>query len=389
MEQHIWNIVSKCWPNDDFNVVPAEDGQLKSFPDDEVSVVYPVLSKDFHFETIAGVRTKHTSEIFKCDTAYNHEHEGLILARLVGSTIYFLFSANDELEATVNTLLQVLIPKAKEAAEKSQLKQFKNAVSAAIEKRVSEYKDRIKENEEEGQKLEQQLLNLHRQINTDTQAFNALNGTKGQWKKKAQREFAYLHRLTENLYVSIRVDGEKIIAKTSEVSISFDGSTYDIGEFEIKIDLPTGDLDIKNLTHEVDGYDHPHISDGKPCLGNIGNGVIRMLTEFELFGALQIIHKFLHSYNSSSPFLKIEHWDPDYEDENQKNYESCRDDNSGYACIECGGEDGNCPFYDEAFEVCLENSSLDECIHCDYQCHKGRQRIQRQQQRQQTEVQAA
>ncbi len=44
---------------------------------------------------IAGVRTKHSSEIFKSDKAYNHEHEGLILARLIGSTIYILFSAND------------------------------------------------------------------------------------------------------------------------------------------------------------------------------------------------------------------------------------------------------------------------------------------------------
>ena len=385
MEQLIWNILNKKWPNADFNVLPAEDGQLKTFPDDEVSVVYPVLSKDFHYETIAGIRTKHSSEIFKCDKAYNHEHEGLILARLIGSTIYFLFSANDELEAIVNASLQVLIPKAKEFAEKSQLKQFKNAVSSAIESRVREYKDRIKENEEESQNLEQQLLNLHRQIDTDTQAFNALDGTKGQWKKKAVKEFEYLHRLTDSLYKSIRVDGEKLIATTSDVSINYDGSSFDIGEFEVKINLPTGDLDIQNLTHAIDSYQHPHISDGKPCLGNIGSGVIRMLAEFELFGALQIIHKFLHSYNSDSPYLKIEHWDPDYVDDNQRNYESCRDDNSRYACVECGGEDGNCPFYDEAYESCLENSSLDECTNCEYQCHSGRQRIQRQQ----TEVQAA
>jgi hypothetical protein len=384
MEQLIWNILSKNWLNNDFNVAPSEDGQLKTFPDDEVTIVYPVLSKDFHFETIAGVRTKHSSEIFKCDKAYNHEHEGLILARLVGSTIYFLFSASEELEPIVNAVLQVLIPKAKESAEKSQLKQFKNAVSSAIETRVSEYKDRIEENEEEAQKLEQQLLNLQRQINTDAQAYKALDGTKGQWKKKAAREFEYLHRLTESLYESIRVDGEKLIAKTSEVSINYDGSSYEIGIFEVKIDLPTGDLDIQNLTHKVAGYQHPHISDGKPCLGNIGSGVIRMLAEFELFGALQIIHKFLHSYNSQSPYHKIEHWNPDYVDDNQKNYESCRDNNSGYECVECGGDDGNCPFYDEAYEVCLENSSLDECTNCEYQCHSGRQRIQRQQTEAQT-----
>jgi hypothetical protein len=384
--------LSKNWLREDFNVVPAEDGQLRSFPDDKVSIVYPVLSKDFHFETIAGVRTKHSSEIFKCDKAYNHEHEGKILARLIGSTIYFLFSANDELEPIVNAVLQVLIPKAKEAADKSQLKQFKNAVSLAIEKRVDEYKDRIEENEEESQKLERQILNLHRQIDTDKQAYKALDGTKGQWKKKAEREFEYLQRLTDNLYQSIRVDGEKLIAKTYEVSINYDGSSYEIGEFEIKIDLPTGDLDIKNLTHEVDGYEHPHISGGKPCLGNIGNGVIRMLAEFELFGALQIIHRFLHSYNPDSPYHKIEHWNPDFEDDNRDRYESCRNDNSGFACVECGGEDGNCPFYDEGFEVCLENASLDDCVECSYQCHMGRQRIQREREQQnqpQTEVQAA
>ncbi len=386
MEQQIWNILNKCWPNDDFGVMPAEDGQLRTLPDDAVSIVYPVLSKDFHFETIAGVRAKHSPDIFTSDKAYNHEHEGLILARLIGSSIYFLFSANDELEPVVDSVLQVLIPKAKEAAEKSQLKQFKNAVSSAIETRVKEYRKRIEENEEESQNLERQLQNLHRQINTDTQAFSALDGTKGQWKKKAEREFDYLQRLTENLYESIRIDGDKLIAKTSEVSINYDGSSYEIGEFEVRIDLPSGDLDIQNLTHEVDGYQHPHISDGKPCLGNIGSGVIRMLAEFELFGALQIIHKFLHSYNPHSPFHKIEYWNPDHEDENRKNYEDCRDDNSGYACVECGGEDGNCPFYDEAFEVCMENSSLEECTRCDYQCHMGRQRIQRQRQ---TEVQAA
>jgi hypothetical protein len=392
MEELLWNIINELFEGDTINVVQSEDGTpMNDLPQNQVNIVYTVLSKDFHYETINGQRIKHSQEIFEVDASTIHTHDCITLARLTGSIIYLLFSWNEGADAILEAILQDLVPKAKEAIQNSLHHQFKTSISSAIEARVQEYRDRIKQNDEEAGDMERQILNLRRQIHTDSQALEALDGTKGQWKQKAVKEFESLRHLIPNYYASYRIDDGKLIAKTHEVSIPYDGCTYDIGVFEVKITLATGDLEIANLTHEVDGYEHPHISGGRPCLGNIGKGVIRMLAEFELFGALQMIHSFLHSYNEDSPYHKIEHWDPGYENEEDSHFQNCRDNNSGYECVECGGEGGECPFYDEAFEVCVERSSLDDCVNCEYQCRLGRERIQRHQsnQQHQTEVQAA
>ena len=392
MEELLWNIINELFEGDTINVVQSEDGTpMNDLSQDHVNIVYTVLSKDFHYETIDGQRIKHSQAIFSVEPSIDYTHEGITLARLRGSTIYLLFSWNEGADAILEAVLKDLVPKAKEVIANSLHHQFKTSISSAIEARVQEYRDRIKGNDEEAGDMERQILNLRRQIHTDTQALEALDGTKGQWKQKAHKEFENLQHLIPNYYEGFRIDDGKLIAKTHEVSISYDGCSYDIGVFEVKITLATGDLEIANLTHEVDGYEHPHISGGRPCLGNIGKGVIRMLAEFELFGALQMIHSFLHSYNEDSPYHKIEHWSPDYEDEEDSHFSNCREDNSGYACVECGGEGGECPFYDEAFEVCVERSSLEDCTNCEYQCRLGRLKIQRHQsnQQRQPEVQAA
>ncbi len=391
MEELLWNIINEHFEGQAINVVQSEDGTpMNDLPQDHVNIVYTVLSKDFHYETINGLRIKHSQAIFRVEPSIDHTHDGSTLARLKGSTIYLLFSWNEGADSVLEAILQDLVPKAKEDIANSLIHQFKTSISSAIEARVQEYRDRIKQNNEEAGDMERQVLNLRRQIHTDSQALQALDGTKGQWIQKAHKEFDNLQHLIPNYYEGFRLEDDKLIAKTHEVSIAYDGCSYDIGVFEVKITLATGDLEIANLTHEVDGYQHPHISDGRPCLGNIGKGVIRMLAEFELFGALQMIHSFLHSYNEDSPYQKIEHWDPNHEDEEDSRYSNCRDNNSGYACVECGGEGGECPFYDEAFEVCVENSSLEDCTNCEYQCRLGRERIQRHRSnQQQPEVQAA
>jgi hypothetical protein len=50
------------------------------------------------------------------------------------------------------------------------------------------------------------------------------------------------------------------------------------------------------------------------CWGNIGHLVSRLAGELDLHGLLQLVHQFLHSYNSSDPFQKIEKWDPNWEE---------------------------------------------------------------------------
>jgi len=379
MEQLIRRVLSKLFPDNDVAVIRSEDGKTLELPSiDQIQIVYPVLERDYHFEDMDGARIKHSNELFALESSGSYMKNDLILARTSGVQIYLLFSCTEDGEALL------------EALEESLAQRFKASFSGAIETRIRDFKDRIEENEDEATRLGHQLLNLHKQIHTDTQAFNALDGTKGEWIRKTHSEFANLKHLIPNYYESFRIDGDELIAKTHEVSINYDGNSYDIGVFEVKITLSTGDLDIQNLTHEVNGYQHPHISGGKPCLGNIGNGVIRMLAEMELFGALQMIHSFLHSYNDGSPYQKIEFWDPDHEGNEETRYSDCHEDNHGHECVRCGGEDDRCPYYEFAHEDCLGNSSLTDCVRCDYQCHLGRHRIeQEKQKRQPAEVLAA
>ena len=185
-------------------------------------------------------------------------------------------------------------------------------MTSAIEHRIKEFKSNIETNEDEAKNHEQEALNMRNRIVTDKEALKALDGTKGQWIHRAEDEFDHLQHLVPSLYKKISLNENELIALTYPIDIEFDGAEFDLGDFEVKIGLQDAGLTIHNLTHQVHGYDHPHVNDGSACLGNISTGIIKMLAEFEFFGALQMIHTFLHSYNSDSPYLTIEHWDPNY-----------------------------------------------------------------------------
>ena len=374
METQLMNVVSKLCGNELFNVIPCINGEIPdTVGEDIANVLYPSFTKDFHFEEVVGMKIKHSPDIFAEEGSLNYVHNGLILARYKAGNIYLLFSLLDENEELLESILKNIIPKAIETLKEKKEHNFKQAVSSAIESRVDEYKDRIQSNNSECENLQDQIRTTRLQIETDTQALTALNGTKGQWKVKAEKEYRNLFHLIPNMYSAFKIEDDKLIASTNEVCITYDCYEYVIGEFDIHIDLKTGDLKIHNTTNKVSGYDHPHINKGNPCLGNIADGLIRMITEFELFGALQMIYNYLHSYNPDSVYNKIEFWNPDYEDNESGRYESCHEDNSGYNCVECG--DGDCPFYENAYEDCNEYASLEDCIDCHYQCSFGRERI--------------
>ena len=376
METQLMNVVSKLCGAYVFNLVQCLNGEISdTVGEDIINVLYPSFTKDFHFEEIIGMKIKHSPDIFALEGSLDYMHNGLILARYRCGNIYLLFSLLEENEELLESILKNIIPKAIEAVKEKKEHLFKMAVSTAIESRVDEYKDRIQSNNSECENLQDQIRTTRLQIETDTQALAALKGTKGQWIIKAQKEYKNIFHLIPNMYSSFRIEEDKLIATTNEVCITYDSYKYVIGEFDVQINLKSGNLKITNETNKTSGYDHPHINNGNPCLGNIADGLIRMITEFELFGALQMIYNYLHSYNPDSVYNKIEFWNPDYEDNEVDRYDACRENNYGFTCVECG--DSNCPFFDDAYDDCFENASLDDCVDCHYQCVLGRERIKK------------
>ena len=109
--------------------------------------------------------------------------------------------------------------------------------------------------------------------------------------------------------LAVRAYADRIEVDTRTVYIPHMGRRYEIGRFRIAI-TDHGELTLANLSNT--GHDthceHPHVRDRRPCLGNITEALSKLLGEREYALAVNLLFKFLESYNPSHPFSKIEHW---------------------------------------------------------------------------------
>ncbi len=376
MQRLIKDIFKKLCPSDILSIfVTDETSEIKEPNPENITIVYSEnigMNKGYHFYDFGDEHIKYNSDAYPIEGAKEHVLDSIRFALIKDNVVYLLFEVSDNGKKFLESVLNTVLPELIERAIEKRKHNFKNAYAKAIDTKVKEFKDDIEQNKYDALQKEKELLTLQQKIVMDSLSMQAIEGTVGQWKQKAESEFNHLMKLVPNQYKDVYLSDGEIVALSYHVEITYNHYTYDIGEFDIRIKLESGDVVISNLTHRLDDqYDHPHILDGAACLGNIGKGITKMLAEFEFFGALQLINMFLHSYNPSSPYHKIEYWDPDYQDEEDDRYESCHESSSGYTCVECG--DGECPFYEYAYETCFNNSDLDDCTNCEYQCRLGRQ----------------
>ena len=70
-----------------------------------------------------------------------------------------------------------------------------------------------------------------------------------------------------------------------------------------------GNLSIENLTGKCDGYDHPNIdTNGTVCLGNLSEGVAKLLAAYDFAVLAQVLIQFLRNYNEYDPYHRIYNW---------------------------------------------------------------------------------
>ncbi len=107
---------------------------------------------------------------------------------------------------------------------------------------------------------------------------------------------------------SISIDGNVVEFITTMIYI--DG--YQIGEFRILLNFKDNQVTAHNLTRlaykDTSRYDHPHIHDGYPCLGNIYSHVQRLMITRNLPDLIGLLLDFLHSYNPASPYCTLDYW---------------------------------------------------------------------------------
>lgn len=84
-----------------------------------------------------------------------------------------------------------------------------------------------------------------------------------------------------------------------------DGTVRELGEYRIDVPTAGGTPKIFNLTRTVGGHPHPHHAENnEPCLGNIKEGIAKLVGAYEYSVVAQILIQFLESINEEDSYGK-------------------------------------------------------------------------------------
>jgi hypothetical protein len=107
---------------------------------------------------------------------------------------------------------------------------------------------------------------------------------------------------------SLAIRGDRVELNTDTIHVQ----GICIGSFYVCYDFAAGNVQIVNQTKPAyDGgvrFDHPHVREGSPCLGNIARPVADFMATRDLPQLIPLTLDFLLSYNPSSPYYKLSGW---------------------------------------------------------------------------------
>jgi hypothetical protein len=108
---------------------------------------------------------------------------------------------------------------------------------------------------------------------------------------------------------AVHVEASELHVESEPIVIASADRRYDLGAYCLTIDL-AGDVRIESQDHRGPKplWDHPHVQGGLPCLGNLREGILKLIAEYELALAVQVLIDFLRTYNPETAYTPIEGW---------------------------------------------------------------------------------
>jgi hypothetical protein len=96
---------------------------------------------------------------------------------------------------------------------------------------------------------------------------------------------------------------------TDTIIIKHQDKQYQIGDFRLDIYM-NGYIRMRNIKNpgRYPYYDHPHIRDGEPCVGNHTEAVAKLIAEGQLSTVASLLLSYLHSYNPEDAYCEITYW---------------------------------------------------------------------------------
>lgn len=153
--------------------------------------------------------------------------------------------------------------------------------------------------------LSRQMASQTRLLRNCQERFHTLKNAE-QSEEALVRELEGLLRIPE--VCDVEILGDRLCVFTDTVDTVVAGKRYRLGRFRVDIRF-NGDVAITNLTRAYGYYDHPHVWNAKPCLGNIDQNVTKLVSEFQWVAAAELLLEYLKTVNPKEWYTPIHHWE--------------------------------------------------------------------------------
>jgi hypothetical protein len=118
MEDILHSLAGHRFDDIEVDILQYDNTNLsESINPEHVTIIYPVLSKDFHYVDIDNVRIKYNPDVFKIENSKEFVCKDVTLALLIKSAVYLLFSSDSESEALIKKIFDELLPAASASAK--------------------------------------------------------------------------------------------------------------------------------------------------------------------------------------------------------------------------------------------------------------------------------
>ncbi len=184
------------------------------------------------------------------------------------------------------------------------------AASESLQKEYERAQDEVHAAQRRIAELGKGITEETRRVRAGRKRLEAVQG----WLEEAEQQHAgeFEALLRHPMVGRVECDAKAVTVYTKPIRIDWDDIPYKIGDFKIRLGW-NGEVDLENIHNYGESvvYDHPHITRGQPCLGNVQEGVAKLVGEFQFAAAVDVIINFLQTYDPKEAWKKIENWPMD------------------------------------------------------------------------------
>jgi len=235
------------------------------------------------------------------------DDKGRPIAEWLGSNLWILWDFQHLYSATPGRGEQILdsifsgklVPVENRLAADSE--QIKKKLSALVKKDYDTQIRKKSDLETSSRNYETQLVNAIKELGAISLLLEGLDGKVESRVNSMMDEIASISTLNGVNFV--KFDGDVLDVFTDRVIFKSGGSIRDLGCYDIRVFADH--VEFKSLTRPS-GAVHPHVSGTRPCWGNMGTSISKLLGSREYLALISFILEFLHSYNAGDAHNNLE-----------------------------------------------------------------------------------